>query len=82
MKAIILTGMLVLAGPAFALSAKDSLTIRTECQQNTDNNKILIVDGSLIPEGRYKINAYTPIRRDDDMWTHGPCAITFPRIPR
>ena len=72
---------ILLAVIGFASTAR-AYQITTACQKNTDDGRLLLSDGRIIPEGsRTRILSYTPTRVEN-VWTFGPCRVDIQPLGR
>ena len=60
-------------------NAQGSARMKTICQKNLSDGRILVVDGRVIPDNAtFKVIKYRPKSRDS-VWSTGPCIIAVTR---
>lgn len=76
MRCFLAAAVIAFASTAFA--AQHPIDLILTCQQNTSDGRILISDGTLIPETikRYKMKSYRPTGIMSPGWTTGTCVVS------
>jgi len=65
---------ILLGALPYAVAAQP-MQMNMECQQNTDDGRLLVANGNMLPaNARFRITQYRPTRREDG-WTFGPCTV-------
>ena len=56
-------------------TAEAGRRVRTDCQKNLGDGRILVQDGTVLPDdARFKVVSYKASRTDDG-WSYGPCTV-------
>ncbi len=56
-------------------SAEAGTKMTMQCQQNLSDGRVLVSDGTLLPENaRFKVLSYKPARKSDG-WSYGTCVL-------
>ena len=70
--------IVILSGSAWA--AGPPVEMQLECQQNTNDGRILVANGDMLPQGaRYRVKTYRPTKNTGDGWTTGSCVLVITR---
>ncbi len=58
-----------------AADAQNNVKVKTICQKNLREGRILVKDGRILPDNaRFRIVAYKPTSRDG-IWSSGSCVV-------